>query len=122
MIWNYVSVPFLLAGSDFQTEELEPWRERGETWRRLKVIFPPRIATHASEQVFYFDRNGIQRRLDYRALSMTGVGIAQYASAHQSFSGIVVSTLRRSFRLGPDGELIKKPEIINVEIFDASFE
>jgi hypothetical protein len=122
VIWNHVSAPFLLAGSDFQTEELEPWRGQGETWRRLRAVFPPRIATYAPEQVFYFDRNGMQRRLDYWALSMTGVRIAQYASAYQSFSGVVVPTLRRSFRLGPNGELIKKPEIINIEIFDASFE
>jgi hypothetical protein len=34
---------------DVESEELEPWQEAGEGWRRLKVRFPVDIATHSTE-------------------------------------------------------------------------
>jgi hypothetical protein len=40
-------------------------QEHGETWRTLRVAFPPEIDTHCKEQVFYSDRQGHQRRHDY---------------------------------------------------------
>jgi hypothetical protein len=42
-----------------ESEELEPWQEAGETWRRLKVHFPTDIATHSTEQTLYFDQKGL---------------------------------------------------------------
>jgi hypothetical protein len=58
--WNYLTTPFLFSHSDVQAREIEPWREVGQTWRRLQVRFPRRIATHNPDQVFYFDTLGIQ--------------------------------------------------------------
>lgn len=63
--WNYFTTPFLFTYPDVQACEIEPWREAGQTWRRLQVRFPPEIATHNSDQVFYFDTLGMQRRMDY---------------------------------------------------------
>jgi hypothetical protein len=51
--WNYLTAPFLLTFPGVEAQELEPWRENGETWRRLRVTFPQSIATHSTEQVFY---------------------------------------------------------------------
>src|SRR5262249_46939955 len=48
-----------------ESEEVEPWQEAGETWRRLKVRFPADIATHSTEQTLYLDRQGLLRRQDY---------------------------------------------------------
>jgi hypothetical protein len=121
-LWNYLTAPFLLVLPDVATEELPIWREQGETWRRLKVIMPPSIATHSPEQTFYFDGSGLLRRMDYYAIDADGVQIAHYSSAHQRFSGIVVATLRRSMKLRPDGSVIEKPSSVDIEIFDASFE
>ncbi len=32
--WTYLTMPFLLACDGVQAEEIEPWHENGETWRR----------------------------------------------------------------------------------------
>ena len=37
--------PFLFAMDGVATEELQPWRENGETWRRLKVAQGARATT-----------------------------------------------------------------------------
>jgi hypothetical protein len=39
-MWTYLPTPFLFAMDGVATEELQPWRENGEMWRRLKVTFP----------------------------------------------------------------------------------
>jgi hypothetical protein len=37
---NYLTTPFSFAQPGYLSEELEPWPEDGQTWRRLKVTFP----------------------------------------------------------------------------------
>jgi hypothetical protein len=118
-VWNYLTTPFLFAQSDVKVEELAPWHEHGQLWRRLRAMFPATIVTHSSEQIFYFDDEGLQRRTDHLLLESK---VAQYSWAHQPFGGIVVPTLRRSLALWPDGTVISKPALLEVEIFDASFE
>jgi len=39
-LWTYLTIPFLYAHPAFVTEELTPWQENGEEWRRLKATFP----------------------------------------------------------------------------------
>jgi hypothetical protein len=51
--WNYFSIPFLLAQPGVEVEEIEPHTEDGETWRTLRVIFPPEIPTHSAHQTLY---------------------------------------------------------------------
>src|SRR5262249_15952429 len=60
---TYLTSPFSLV--DFESEEVEPWQEQGETWRALRVRFPRSIVTHSTEQTFYFDEKGLLRRHDY---------------------------------------------------------
>jgi hypothetical protein len=120
--WTGLTAPFLFVRPGFQTEELGPWQEDGETWRRLKVVFPPDIVTHSQEQIFFFDQNGLQRRMDFRATDIDGAHIAHYSWAHQAFSGIVLATLRRAVRVRDERTPISKPAYINIEIFDALFE
>jgi hypothetical protein len=64
-LWTYFSSPFLYTLPGFDTEEITPWHENGETWRRLKVIFPNTVAGHVKEQVTYFGPDGLMRRHDY---------------------------------------------------------
>jgi hypothetical protein len=47
VMWTYLTSPFLLKLPNVRTEEFEPWEEQGDVWRRLKVTFPPEIATHS---------------------------------------------------------------------------
>jgi hypothetical protein len=118
-IWNYLTTPFLLARPDVAVEELSPWNENGQTWRRLRALFPPEIVTSSPEQIFYFDENSLQRRADHGLLGMT---VAHYSWAHQVFSDVTVPTLRRSLALRPDGTAAPKPVLLDVEVFDATFE
>jgi hypothetical protein len=118
-IWTHLTTPFLLARPDVAVEELPPWHENAELWRRLRAQFPPDLVTHAPEQIFYFDERALQRRTDHDLL---GTKVADYSWAHQTFCGIVIPTLRRSQVLRPDGIAVAKPALIDVEVFDASFE
>jgi len=118
-IWNYLTTPFLLIRPDVEIEELPPWQEHSELWRRLRARFPPGILTHSTEQDFYFDERALQRRTDHDLL---GTRVAHYSWAHQTFNGIVVPTLRRSLIMQPDGTASSKPVLIDVEIFDALLE
>jgi hypothetical protein len=90
-IWNYLTTPFLLARPDVEVEELTPWQEHSELWRRLRAP-SRRTSDSLTEQVFYFDEKALQRRTDHDLL---GSKVAR-AMGHQTFNGIVVPTLRRS--------------------------
>jgi hypothetical protein len=118
-IWNYLATPFLLAQPDVKVEELRPWRERDQEWRCLRAMFPPRLVTPSPEQTFYFDSTGLQRRADHQLLDAM---VAQYSWAHQAFGGLVIPTLRRLLTLNLDGGVLIKPALLDVEIFDATFE
>ena len=95
-IWNYFSAPFLFLREGFEIREIDPWKESGQTWRRLHISFPPNIPTHSREQVFYFNSDGLIMRLDYTAEVFGGwAKAAHYCSDHKNFSGLIVPTHRR---------------------------
>jgi hypothetical protein len=121
LIWNYMAVPFILADPDFETKELRRNVAPGESLRRLQVVFPARVVTHAPIQTFHFDREGLLRRLDYRAPHATHASITQVYSGHQRFSGILVPTLCRLLAIGPNAGSVGKPALLDVEIFDVNF-
>jgi hypothetical protein len=121
-VWNCLAIPFLLAHPETRTEELAPWREGGGEWRRLRAIFSPSIAMHSSVQIFCFDSDRLQRRSDYQLIAAGRPLVADYSSAHQKFSGIIVPTLRRSLEVGHDGVAVPKPALIDIEIFDVCFD
>jgi hypothetical protein len=113
--------PFILAESDFETKELRRSGVRNERLRRLEVTFPARVVTHAATQTFYFEPEGLLRRLDYPAPHENGAQIAQMFSGHQRFSGILVPTLCRLLSVGADGVPVAKPTLLDLEIFDVNF-
>jgi hypothetical protein len=121
LIWNYMVVPFILADPDFETKELRRNVAPGESLRRLQVVFPARVVTHAPIQTFHFDREGLLRRLDYRAPHADHVPITQVYSGHQRFSGILVPTLCRLSAFGADAVPVGQPALLDVEIFDVNF-
>lgn len=118
-VWNYMTMPFVLAHPGVRVEELSPWHEQGRRWRRLHAIFPPLLASHPYEQTFYFDSAGLQQRTDHQ---LFGAKVADYSWAHQEFCGIVIPTLRRTRVLEADETEIARVSLIEVEIFDAAFE
>ena len=114
-MWTYLNIPFLLARPGVESEEVEPWQESGETWRRLKVHFPADIATHSTEQTLYLDEQGFLRRQDYTVEVDGTAGAAHYVYDHREFSGIVFPTKRRVFRRRPDGHSAPEPLIISID-------
>jgi hypothetical protein len=66
------------------------------------VHFSPSIATHSPDQVFYFDSQGLQRRMDYTAEDNGSALVGHYTSRHKSFDGVLVAARRRVFRRNPD--------------------
>ena len=93
-LWTYLTTPFLYSYPGFETEELTPWLENGEIWRRLKVTFPDYVASHSKEQISYFGPDGLLRRHDYTVDILGGATGANYASNYCLFDGIVVPTTR----------------------------
>jgi hypothetical protein len=122
LIWNYITAPFILADPDFKAEELEPRELHAESWRRLRVVFPPRVITHSAEQTFYFDGRGLLRRRDYSAPHDSRTPIAEMLSGYQRFAGILVPTLCRLLCTGSSGAPLASPQLLDIEIFDAVFE
>jgi hypothetical protein len=94
---------------------------RGEGLRRFDVTFPARVVTHATRQSFYFEREGLLRRLDYPAPHENDTQIAQMFSGHQRFSGVLVPTLCRLLNVGPDGVPVANRALLDLEIFDVYY-
>jgi len=116
--WNYFTTPFLFTYPDVQVREIEPWREACQTWRRLQVRFPPEIATHNPDQVFYFDSLGMQRRMDYVTEVNGSTLVGHYTSGYKTFDGLLVATRRRVFRRNPDNSVNLNLPSITLDIRD----
>src|SRR3546814_47048 len=112
--WNYLTTPFLFTYPGFETEEIEPWEEEGEIWRRLKVRFSPDIPTHCPEQIFHFDAKGLLRRLDYHSEVVNSVRTAHYLYDHANFSGLVMPTRRKALPRLPDGRSAPGPVFVDL--------
>jgi hypothetical protein len=57
-LWTYLTIPFLYTYPGFLVEEISPWNEGREEWRRLKATFPETVASHTREQVSSFASDG----------------------------------------------------------------
>src|SRR5258708_6986176 len=71
-LWNYLATPFVFTEPGFETREIGPHEENGETCRRLLVKYPPSIPTHCAEQVLYFNAQGLLQPMDC-AVDVVGV-------------------------------------------------
>lgn len=105
-VWNYLTAPFVFTYPGVEVDEIEPWVEDGETWRRLAVRFPAHLPNHNRDQTFYFDDAFLLRRLDYHP-DVTDAAIAHYTYDHRVFDGIVFPTRRVIHPRRPDGTAVK---------------
>jgi hypothetical protein len=119
-MWTYLNAPFLFALPGVETEEIEPWKENGEAWRRLKVRFPAGIATHSAEQTFYFDQ-GLLKRHDYDVEISGGTPAAHYVSELEEFSGIRVPTKHTVVGRQPDGSSVPDPLVVSIDVSEVEF-
>jgi hypothetical protein len=119
--WNYFAAPFLLARPDFVTEETGPWREDGQVWHGLRVTYPDSIVANTRQQTYYFDDDGLLRRLDYAVDILGGGPAVQYPSEYREFDGIMVPTRRRVYVRRPDGSPVHDPVSVAIDIANAAF-
>ena len=122
-MWNYVTTPYLLTRDGIEVREGEPWSEGGEVWRRLEVRFPPGMDTHSSEQTFYFDADGMLRRLDYLAEVVGGwAHAAHYCADHVEANGLVFPTRRWVRPIGPGNRSVRFPTMVSLDLREIEVE
>ena len=121
-MWTYLNTPFLFAWPGVESEELSPWQENGETWRRLQVRLPADIASHGTVQTFYFDADLLLKRHDYDADILGGVPAAHYVADHVDVSGIPVPTRRWVVRRLPDGTTDPDLVIVSIGLREIAFD
>lgn len=116
-MWNYLNLPFLLAGDGFETSEGEPIEVEGERWRRLDAVFPDGIHTHCREQTFYFDERGLLRRHDYTPdVVASFANAAHFSDEHVEVDGLLFPTRRRVVPKGPVGRPLPGPNVVWIEL------
>ena len=118
-IWNYFQIPFLFERDGFELTELESWREQGETWRRLRAVFPPDVPTHSQIQDFYFDSSFRLRRHDYTAeVFGSWARAAHYCLEQRTYSGLVFACKRRVFPRKADNQSRGFPTLVWIDVDD----
>jgi len=120
-MWTYLTFPFSLTWAGFTVGEIDPWQEQGETWRRLKVTFPPYIASHSTEQTFYIGDDGLLRRHDYDVEVVGNAPIAHYVSEYKDVSGFLIWTERRAFVRQPDNTPALDMLMISIDLNDIRY-
>ena len=93
--WYYLTMPFCFVLPVFKTREIEKFQERDEIWRVLEVTFPDYIGTHSRVQQFYYDKDFLLRRMDYKAEVVSGIDVKHYCYDYKVVSGINIPFLRR---------------------------
>jgi hypothetical protein len=119
--WNHFAAPFVLARPDFVVQEIEPWSDGREVWRRLFVTYPEDLAAQSRQQTYYFDGEGYLRRLDYAVDILGGVAAVQYPSDYREFDGITVPTRRTVHERNPDASPALGPPWVVVDITRVNF-
>ena len=115
--WNYLTAPFLLARDDVSVEEIEPWREGAETWRRLEAHFPGTFDTHSEHQVFFYDADLRLRRHDYTAEVVGGWARAAHMCAdHVEAGGLLFPTRRWVRPVGPGNRPLPLPTLVSLQL------
>jgi hypothetical protein len=120
--YTYFTTPFNLTLPGVVTNEIEPWAEAGEMWRRLEVSFPDNFVTHSKRQVFYFDENGLLKRHDYWAETLGGAGAAHYVFDYKEFNGIKMPTRRNIYQLQDNNNYVPEPVLVTMKVLSVKFE
>jgi hypothetical protein len=117
--WNYLVTPFIFLRDGFHFEKLEPLAPDSELGVRLQVTFPGDLPTHCQQQVFYFDRNYLLRRLDYTAEVVSRwAHAAHICEDYQDFGGIQIPTKRRVKPLPVGNKPLPGPVIVAIDIHE----
>lgn len=118
-MWTYNTEPrsFLLPG--VRTEEVGPWVEPdGSEWDRLRVTYPPSLATHTPVQTLYADADGVLRRRDYEVDIAGRSPSVEYMSEHFRVAGLLLPRLREIYVRDEEGRAVRDPLIVSIRISD----
>jgi hypothetical protein len=113
-VFEYLTLPYVLAEPDVKVEEIEPFTEYGTPWRRLRATFPARIPVHSAEQTFYFDDSFMLRRFDWAGPS------TQYLFDPVTVGGLVFYKLRRVVPQKAPNPLFTSSTGVLIEMADIS--
>jgi hypothetical protein len=95
-LWTYFDLPFVAARPDVDVHEIDRWHEGpGQDWRRLRLTFPPDIATHNPTQDLYIDNDGLIARHDYAPEVLGPNFAAHYLYDYAEYDGIMFPGLRK---------------------------
>jgi hypothetical protein len=120
--WNYLTTPFVFGLPGFHFLEMDPWEEKGETWRRLQVIFPDSVPTHSKRQVFYFSEDGLMKRHDYWPEVLGNNSAAHYYSDYKEVQGIKTPTKHRIFPLNDATNLAEaEPLLVSIDVLSLEY-
>jgi hypothetical protein len=108
-LWTYLNTPFLYTHEGFSSEEISSIRIDGETWRRLKVVFPDNVKSHSREQISCFGPDGLLRRHDYTVDILGGATGLNYASDYRNVDAYV-----------GDYQIVKEPLLVAIDIGDVT--
>lgn len=120
-LWTYLTSPFLYTYARFECEEIEPWHENGEVWRRLKVTFPDDIASHTKTQITHFGPDGLMRRHDYTVDILGGATGANYPSDYRDFQGMKMPTKRRIYAYDQTMQKVPEPMLVSLDFGELTF-
>ena len=120
-LWSYLTMPFLFCLPGVLAEEIEPWQEGAERWRRLRVRFPEDVATHCQVQDFYFGDDFLLRRHDYTVDVSGGIPAAQYVHDYISASGLLMPSKRRAYRRDSNGRAITTDLLVSIDLGNLSY-
>ena len=116
--WTYLTTPFLMAMPGFEVTEIAPWQEGPERWRGLRARFPDAIASHSSEQDFYFGDDFLLCRHDYQLEIAGGIPVAQYVYDIVESNGFRFPAKRRAYVRGPHLKAIRDLLLISLDLSD----
>jgi hypothetical protein len=118
-IWNYLTLPFLLAAPGIEVTEVEPWPGGPPSWRRVSAQFRETPAeTHNRLQYYNFDSQNLLVRHDYDADVLGGVPASNEAAAYREFGGIMFPTQRRVTARSADGAAGAGPILVAIDFGD----
>lgn len=118
ILWSAITAPFLLDSPEVSVKE-EPISDNSKTGRVLTAEFPGTIDPLTPRRILHVAEDGLIGRHEYELRYLYPSALADTASAHIAFDGIVVPTLRRVRPLKADSD--RSPALLDIEIFDIRF-
>lgn len=116
-MWTYFNAPFNFTHPGYELQELDPWEEDGQVFRRLQVTYPENIATHSQIQTFYIDQSGLIARHDYDVEVFGGSGAAHYLFDYIDVKGIKIATKRKVYIRSADNTPLKpEPLLVSIDL------